>query len=107
LDAAGSQISESSGTVTALTTFTQLSCLATAPAGTFYALPIVNVDGTTVTTGASLYIDELLFEQDSVVNAWAPGTGVRAVEILGLSDTAAFDVRMRRECTLALQELAS
>lgn len=107
LDAAGATISESSGTVTALTTFTQLSVIAVAPAGTFYAQPIVNVDGTTVTTGGSLYLDELVFEQDTVVNTWAPGTGVRAVEMLSLTDAVTFEARMRTPCDLVLQELAA
>lgn len=106
LDAAGSQLSESSGTVTALTTFTQLSVIATAPGGAVYARPVCVVDGTTVTTGGSLYLDELLFEQDTVVNSWAPGTGCRAVEILSLPDTAPFEARMRKGIDMVLQELA-
>lgn len=107
LDSAGAQLSESSGTVTALTTFTQLSVIAAAPAGAAYALPVVVADGTTVTTGGSLYLDELLFEQDTVVNTWAPGTGSRAVEILSLPDTVGFEARMRSGCDMVLQELAA
>ena len=107
LDSAGAQLSESSGTVTSLSSFAQLSVIATAPAGAVYARLVVVVDGTTVTTGGSLYLDELLFEQDTVVNAWAPGTGCKPVEILGLPDMVGFEARMRKGIDLVLQELSA
>jgi hypothetical protein len=106
LDAAGAQISESSGGDTAVTGWTQLSCIATAPALTAYVEPRWVVTGSTVTTGGSVYIDEPLLEQDSVVNTWAAGTGVRPVEILSLPEVVPFDARFRIGTALDLRELS-
>jgi hypothetical protein len=78
---------------------------ATAPAGTAYVRPIIVADGTTITTGASLYLDEMLLEQDSAFNSWAPGSGTRPVEILSLTDVIPFDTRFRRAVNMTLQEL--
>lgn len=86
-------------------TWQKFTCTGTAPAGAFWGTPGLVVDDTTITLGGSLYVDEPLFEQDSVANAWAPGAGLRAVEILSLTDTAPFETRMRRAATMTLQEL--
>lgn len=77
------------------------------PANTAYARPILVAIGSTITTGASLYLDEFQLEQDSVANSWAPGTGARAVEIMSLTDRVPFESRMRQGVILTLRELAS
>jgi hypothetical protein len=107
LTAAGAEISEtSSGNLTVTGTWQRITATGTAPANTAYVEPRYVATGSSITTGASLYIDEPLLEQDSVVNDWAPGTGVRPVEIVGLPETVPFDVRMRTGLSLELRELA-
>lgn len=107
-DAAGAQIGAdvSGGDIVMAAGFVQLSVTATAPAGTAYVKPIWVATGSTITTGASIYIDSPQLEQDSVVNSWAPGTGLRPVEILGLNDSVPFETRFRKSPTLQLRELA-
>jgi hypothetical protein len=107
LDITGAQLSETtSGDIVVGTTFTKLTASATAPANAAYAYVFLLATGSTITTGGSIYADEALFEQDSVANSWAPGVGVRAVEILSLSDSVTFETRMRKGVDLSLQELA-
>ncbi len=108
MDAAGAQITENTNGDTAVTaTWIRQTLTATAPAGTAYVEPRYVITGSTVTTGGSLYIDEPLLEQDSAVNSWAPGTGVRPVEIVSATETVPFDVRMRKGTALELRELAA
>lgn len=109
LDAAGAEVvPESSNGNTAVTaTWVRQSVTGNAPSGAAYVEPRYVVTGSSVITGGSLYIDEPLLEQDSVVNDWAPGTGVRPVEIVGLSETVPFDVRMRTDMSMELRELAA
>lgn len=85
----------------------RLTVTGTAPANAYWGYPGAVVDDTTVTVGAILYVDELNFEQDSVANNWAPGTGLRPVEILQLTETVPFESRLRRGLTLTLRELAA
>jgi hypothetical protein len=107
-DSTGVQIgSDVSGGDVVMTTWTQMSVTAVAPTGAAYAKPIFVVTGSTVTTGASIYIDELQLEQDTVVNTWAPGTGLRPVEIVSLSETVPFNARFRKGLTMVLRELAA
>lgn len=107
LDATGAQLSESASTSTPITAWTRVSVIATAPAGAVYCEPRWRLDGTTMATGGSLFIDEPLLEQDSVVNTWAAGTGIRPVEIVGLTEAVPFDARFRyNTVALTLQELA-
>lgn len=107
LDKAGAQLSESAGTSTAITTWTQLSVLATAPAGAVYVEPRWRLDGTTMAVGGALYIDEAMLEQDTVVNSWAVGTGIRPVEMIGLTETVPFEARFRSGgVRMSLRELA-
>jgi hypothetical protein len=106
LDKTGAQLSESSGTVTAVTGWTQLSVLATAPANAVYAVPRWVLDGTTMATGGALFIDENLWEQSQSVNTWAPGSGIRPVEIVGLNETVPFESRFRTNVQMTLRELA-
>jgi hypothetical protein len=108
LDATGAQLSETAGSSTAITTWTRLSVVnATAPPGAVYCEPRWRLDGTTMAAGGSLFIDEPLWEQDSALNSWAVGTGIRAVEITGLTDQVPWDARFRSNgITLNLRELA-
>lgn len=106
LDAAGGTVQGNDGTPVAVTGWAQKSMTQTAPVGAVYLKAYVVVQGATVTTGASMYLDEPLLEQDSVVNTWAPGTGVRPVEILDLSETVPFAARFRKGVSMSLRELA-
>lgn len=107
LDAAGATIGSliTSG-ASAVTAWQQLSVGGVAPVGVAYVRPTVVITGSTVLAGGSLFVDELLLEQDTVVNNWAPGTGTRPVEILSLPDTVPFNARFRKGVTLTLRELA-
>jgi hypothetical protein len=107
MDAAGATLSTSTGgDVVVAAAMTKLTVTAVTPAGAAYALPYLNATGSTITTTASIYADEFLFEQDSVFNTWAPGTGVRAVDILALTETSPFDARWRKGATMTVRELA-
>lgn len=106
LDKDGVQLSESSGTVTAVTGWTRLSVIATAPASAVYAVPRWVLDGTTMAVGGALFIDEALWEQDGVVNNWAVGSGIRPVEIVGLGESVPFEARFRTNVQMTLRELA-
>jgi hypothetical protein len=64
------------------------------------------VTGSTVTVNGSIYIDEPMLEQDTVLNDWAPGTGLRPVEILSLTDSVPFNARFRQGASMVLRELA-
>lgn len=108
LDATGTQIgSDVSGGDIVMTGSTLLSATATAPSGAAYLKPLCVATGSTITTGASIYIDTCLLEQDTVVNPWAQGTGSRPVEMTSWSDTAPFDARFRLSPNLILRELAA
>jgi hypothetical protein len=107
LDAAGGQLSESTSGDFTPATWLRFSAIAAAPAGAAYARPVIVSTSATITTGASIYVDEPLFEQDTVANSWAPGTGVRAVEIVSMTETAPFAARFRSSLALNLRELAS
>lgn len=108
MTSAGLEISESSNGNSSVTgTWVRQTVTGTAPANTAYVEPRYVVVGSSVTTGASLYLDEPLLEQDSVVNTWAPGTGVRPVEIIEAPETVPFDVRMRSGISMALREVAA
>ncbi|MET0418704.1 MAG: hypothetical protein ABW022_22035 [Actinoplanes sp.] len=84
----------------------QLTAIGVAPAGAAYAVLAVILDGSSISNGDSLYLDEFLFEQDTVVNDWAPGTGVRAVQMLGFTDFIPFAARFRTKAVMTLRELA-
>jgi hypothetical protein len=106
LDKTGAQLSESAGSSTAITTWTQLSVLATAPANAVYVEPRWRLDGTTMATGGALFIDEAMLEQDTVVNSWAPGSGIRPVEMIALGESVPFEARFRTGVKMSLRELA-
>lgn len=109
LDSTGVQIGAdvSGGDIVMSSGFVQLSVTGTAPSNTAYIKPILVATGSTITVGGSIYADEFLLEQDSVVNTWAPGTGLRPVEILGLPETTPFDARWRTGLALTLRELVA
>jgi len=107
LDKTGAQLSETAGSSTAITTWTQLSVTATAPANAVYVEPRWRVDGTTMATGGAFFIDEPMLEQDTVVNSWAVGTGIRPVEMIGLTESVPFETRFRAGgVKMSLRELA-
>lgn len=108
LSATGSVISTTSPSYTTISAWTRLSTQGTAPSTAAYVAPRILVDGSTLTAGlvTGLGIEELILEQDSVVNDWAPGTGLRPVEILELPETAPFNGRWRTGTTMTLRELA-
>lgn len=76
-----------------------------APTNAAFVVPKWSVTGSTITQNASIYIDEPLLEQDIVVNDWAPGTGVRPVQILGLTEAVPFEARFRTGVQMTLREL--
>lgn len=105
-DSTGAQIgSDVSGGDTVMTTWTQLSVIATSPSNAAYVKAVWVATGSTITTGASIYIDEIMLEQDTVVNTWAPGAGTRAVEIVSFNDPVPFNARFRKGIVLQLREL--
>lgn len=106
LNAAGGLIDELSSGDIPVTAWQQLSVGGVAPALTAYAKPTVVLTGSTVAAGGSLYVDELLLEQDSVINTWAPGAGIRPVEILSLPDNVPFNGRFRKGVTMTVRELS-
>jgi hypothetical protein len=107
LDSSGVLIGSatSSGAI-AVTTWQRLSVTATSPVNAAYVRPTWVATGSTITLNGILYIDEPILEQDSVVNDWAPSSGVRPVEIVGLSEGVPFAARFRQGVTMTLRELA-
>jgi hypothetical protein len=105
-DAAGATLSTSSGGDTSITTWTKLTVTATAPAGAVYAKPVYVALGSSLAVNGIIYIDEPLWEQDSVVNVWAPSTGIRPVEIVELKEVVPFEARFRTAVSMTLRELA-
>lgn len=105
-DSASALLSTSSGSnATVTSTWQQLTVTGTAPAGAAFVIPRWVADGTTLAQNGSFYIDEPLLEQDSVVNAWAPGTGIRPVQMVGLTEGVPFEARFRTSVQLGLREL--
>lgn len=88
-----------------VTAWTQKTTTQTSPADAAYCKPVITATGSTITTGGSLFIDELLFEQDSAVNPWAPGTGVLPVAMLSFPEAIPFDGLFRLQPAMALREV--
>lgn len=108
IDAAGAQIgAQLSGGDLSTVGWQRRSIGGVAPPGTAYVSPSWVITGSSVTAGGSLFLDEPMLEQDDVLNTWAPGTGLRAVEITSLTDSAPFDGRFRRGVVMTLRELAA
>lgn len=97
--------SATSGDLT-VTGWQRASAVGVAPAGAVFARPYIYAIGSSITVGGSLYVDEPLLEQDTVVNDWVPGTGLRPVEIIGLTDAVPFAGRFRKGVSMTIRELA-
>jgi hypothetical protein len=106
LDAAGGWLGETSGGDFVMTGWMRFTAVGVAPPNAVYARPIFVATGATITVGSSIYIEEPQFEQDTVVNDWAPGTGLRPVEIVSLSGAVPFNSRFRKGVQMVLRELA-
>lgn len=107
MDSAGATLSTSTGATVAVTsTWVQRSVIGTAPAGAAYVSPLWSLTGSTMVTGGAIYIDEPILEQDSVVNDWAPGTGIRPVEITTLPESVPFEARFRTNVQMGFRELS-
>lgn len=104
-DVTGGVISTSTLAGVAVTAWTQKVLTATAPSTAAYGLPAITVTSSTVTSGGSLYVDELVYEQDSVANEWAPGTGVYPVGITNWTEAVPFDALFRVSPVLSLREV--
>lgn len=107
LDVAGTSLgaATSSGNVSLTATYQRVSVTATAPAGTAYVRSRWQADGTTISVGGSILIDEPLLEYGTVLNDWAPATGIRPVQIVGLTDVVPFSTYMREDIQLQLREM--
>jgi hypothetical protein len=105
-NAAGGVVSTLNGSQAFVIGWGKITALGVAPAGAAYAGLSVVLDGSSIANGDSLYLDEFLFEQDTVMNDWAPGTGVRPVQIMGFTDYIPFASRFRTKAVLNLRELA-
>lgn len=107
LDSAGSAISEISSGDTAVTAWQRLSVVGVAPSNAVYMQPRWYAVGSSLVNGTYMYIDEPLLEQDTVVNDWAPSTGIKPLEIVALSDVVpGFASRFRQGVQLQLREMA-
>jgi hypothetical protein len=106
VDTAGVQVTDIGDTATAVTAWTRRSLVGVAPAGAAYVRPRIVLTSATMTTGGSVYVDEPMLEQDTVVNDWAPGTGIRPVEMIGLNEPVPFASRFRKSLSMTLRELA-
>lgn len=104
-NSSGVSLGLTSSADTAVTGWTQLSWVGLPPANSAFAKPRVVGVSSSFTVGSSAYLDEFQFEQDSVVNPWAPGTGVNPVEIMSFTETIPFASRMRSAPTLVLREV--
>lgn len=105
-NAAGATVgSEASGGVQTVTGWTRLVATAAAPVGAVYASCRLVAVGSTITTGASLYVDELQLEVGSAVTDWRPGTGVYPVSILAMGDAAPWASTWRTGPALVLREV--
>jgi hypothetical protein len=98
--------SEWSSGDTPITGWTQLVASGLAPAGAVYMRPYWVLLGATMAVGGAVFFDEILLEQDTAVNTWAAGSGIRPVEIVELGETVPFDARFRTDVQMVLRELA-
>lgn len=106
-DAAGATVgSESTSGTSTVTGWTRLTCIGTAPVGAAYASCRLVGTGATITTGASVYVDEPQLEMNTAVTDWRPGNGVYPVSILGLKDSVPWAATWRSGPQLVLREVA-
>ncbi len=105
-DSTGATVgSEATGGVQTVTGWTRLTCTSTAPAGSAFCSPRLVAVGATITTGASLYVDEPQLEQATAATDWRPGSGVYPVSILGLSEAVPWAATWRAGPQLTLREI--
>lgn len=103
----GTAINEvSSGDLSVTSTWQRLSVTGTAPSNAAFVRLRWNAVGSSLTLNGVIYIDEPLWEQDTVVNDWAPSTGIRPVQILSLGETVPFASRFRTGAAMTLRELS-
>lgn len=105
-DAASVSISDSSSGDQTVTAWQRLTAIGTAPSNAAYALLKAVAWGSTITTGASIYLDEMQFEMNSAATDWRPGNGVYPVEILSLADAVPWAATWRSGPQLMLREVA-
>lgn len=96
---------EATGGVQTVAAWTRLVCTSTAPAGAAFCSPRLVAVGATITTGGSLYIDEMQLEINSAATDWRPGNGVYPVSILGLAETVPWAATWRTAPHLVLREV--
>jgi hypothetical protein len=107
LDIAGGVISEStSGDVSVTSTWQRVSVTGTAPSTAAFVNPRWVALGSSLVLNGIVYIDEPILEQDTVVNDWAPSTGIRPVQILSLGETVPFASRFRTGASMSIRELS-
>lgn len=105
-NAAGTSLSSnSSSTATVTSTWQRPTVTATAPAGAAFVQAQWILTGSTMAQNGIVYIDEPILEQDSLFNDWAPGTGVRPVQMVGLTESVPFEARFRTNIQMGLREL--
>lgn len=86
-DAAGATVATSAGSnaTTSSSAWVQPYVVAVAPTTAVYALPSVSANGSTVTSGSVVYLDEFQLELGAGPTAWRPGTGVLPVSVVSLA----------------------
>lgn len=105
-NAAGGLISTSSAAFTQNTVVTLQSLIAVAPATAAFVQPRVTVTTSSVTVATSIFFDNFNLEMTDTVYDWAPGTGAKAVAILGWAENVPFDANFRLSPVLSLREVA-
>jgi hypothetical protein len=107
-NAAGGTVgAEATGAVQTVAAWTRLVCIGTAPVGAVYASCRLVAVGSTITTGASLYVDEMQLEVGAAVSDWRPGTGVYPMSVLGLGESVPWASTWRSTPTMILREVVS
>ncbi len=113
MDALGNDVSNTTSGDITLTAgvWTRISVTGNAPAwstGAQFLQPRVFGVTSTFTAGVSLYMDEPVLEQDSVVNDWAPGTGVMPMSMLDWGENVPWvDARFRISPHLTIREVVT
>lgn len=107
-DTAGSSLSTSTGTPTVTTSadWTQMSVTDSPPASAAYVGCSIVTSAGSISAASVLYLDQLQLEQGTAPGTWYPGTGVRPVQVVSLTDSWPFRSHdLRDQVTLTLQEV--
>jgi hypothetical protein len=105
--AANTLIGTADSGATTVTGWVRPYVTAAAPSNAAYMVPYWELDGTAMAVNGIVYIDEPMLEQDAVVNDWSPGTGIKPLEVIGLTEqTSSFAARFRQGVAMQLRELA-